>query len=245
MDIFTGCLTDKGSYRKKNQDAAVCHVKKSGKSVLAVACVCDGIGSFEQSEIAAEMVTDGITRWFFGVKELFPATVDGETLFEDLEITIRELNELVWMYSRDHVTEIGCTMSAMLIVNQSFYVFHVGDSRIYRVDETFIQITWDEVSAVELDGQVKRLLSNFIGKSQELWMNKVSGFVEPDSRFLLGTDGLFKLLAFDDVNQAVKRVKSSRMAQKACHRLLRLVMERGERDNISCILICVHTSKKL
>lgn len=54
----------------------------------------------------------------------------------------------------------------------------------------------------------------------------------------MGSDGLFKQLAYEDVAEAIGRVKSSRHAGKACGRLLELVLERGEQDNVSCILVC-------
>lgn len=243
MEIFTGCLTDKGNYRNKNQDRAICHMKKKGKSVLVVACVCDGIGSFEQSEISSEMVTAGITRWFHGVKDLFPDSIDEETLLEDLEVTIRELNELVCVYRQDKGIDIGCTMSAMLLVNQNYYVFHVGDSRICRVEESLCQITLDEVVMVESGGKMKTLLANFIGKCPELWVNKMSGTVEKKTMFLIGSDGLFKLLTVDDVKTAAGNLKSDRQTQKACEHFLNLVLERGERDNVSCILLYVASVK--
>ncbi len=203
------------------------------------ACVCDGIGSFARSEIAAEMVTDGITRWFHGIEPLFPDSMDEEMLLEDLEMTIRELNELVFAFRMKKGIDIGCTMSAMLLINQNYYVFHVGDSRIYHLRDTLSQITRDEVSVVESNGKVRSLLSNFIGKSSNLWMNQFSGMVGEQELFLLGTDGLFKRLKQEEVSSAVKYMKSDAHVQKVCQQLLELVLGRGERDNVSCVLIFV------
>lgn len=243
MEVFTGCLTDKGNYREKNQDCAVCHMKKSGKSVLVVGCVCDGIGSFAQSEIASEMVTAGITRWFSGIGDLFPDAIDEETLLEDLEATIRELNELVCACRRERGIDIGCTMSVILLINHSYHVFHVGDSRIYQVSDSLCQITRDEVAMMESSGQVRPFLINYIGKSPKLWLNKMNGTVERKDLFLIGSDGLFKRLTFEDVRAAAAHLKSDRHAREACEQLLGLVLERGERDNISCILISVASAR--
>ncbi len=243
MEIFTGCLSDRGNYRAKNQDCAVCHVKKRKDSVLAVGCVCDGIGSFSQSEIAAEMVTEGISRWFEGIKKLFPSFMDEEMVVEDLGTTIEELNELVCDYRKREEIEIGCTMSVMLMVNNHYYIYHVGDSRIYRVNDGVCQITRDEVSLVENGGQIKSVLANFIGKSANLWMSRVTGIVEGKELFILGSDGLFKKLTFEDMNLASTQIKSDWKAQKACRNFIKTVLERGEQDNISCVLIYVDTVK--
>jgi len=237
VKVYVGCVTDKGNYREKNQDRAVCHMSRDRKNLLAAACVCDGIGSFEYSEIASEMMTAGITRWFQGIKAYYPKVMDAEAVVEDFEVTVRELNELVYTYRLDKGTDIGCTMSALLLIDQNYYVFHVGDSRIYLVREGMRQITRDEVAMREVHGSLKPRLANYIGKSKELWMNKFGGTVQEKDVFLLGSDGMFQQLAYEDIAEARKRVKSSRRAQKACEKLLELVLERGERDNVSCVMI--------
>lgn len=238
MKLYVGSITDKGNYREKNQDRTVCHMAERKGNVLAVACVCDGIGSFERSEIASEMLTGGVDRWFQGTKGYFPEVMDEGALVEDLEITIRELNELIYDYRREHGIDIGCTMSLLLLVDRNYYVFHAGDSRIYLIRDAMYQITRDEVVMKEADGRVKPRLANYVGKARELWMNRIRGELDGKTAFLLGSDGLFKRLAYEDVAEAAGRVKSSRHARKACEKFLELVLERGERDNVSCVLVC-------
>ena len=238
MKAYIGCISDKGNYREKNQDRAVCHMTDRKGALLAVACVCDGIGSFARSEIASEMLTAGVSRWFEGMKAYYPDTMDEEMLVEDLDITVRELNELAYEYRREHGIDIGCTMSLLLLAGRNYHVFHVGDSRIYLVRDGMQQITRDEVVMKEAGGRVKPRLANYVGKDRELWMSRLTGTLEGKAAFLMGSDGLFKQLAYADVAEAIGRVKSSRHAGKACGRLLELVLERGERDNVSCILVC-------
>lgn len=239
MKAYTGCISDKGNFREKNQDRAVCHMRNKKGFFLAVACVCDGIGSFRESEIAAEMVTDGITRWFQGVKDYFPGAMDEKDVVADLEVTIRELNELVYEYRLNTGTDIGCTMSALLLVNCDYYVFHVGDSRICQVTDNLRQITRDEVSIGEKDGKVKPRLANYMGRARDLWLNRCNGLVKDRDLFILGSDGLFKKLMYEDVSELPRTVRSMRRARQACETLLLRVLERGERDNVSCILIYV------
>lgn len=237
MRINSGCISDRGNYREKNQDRAVCHCRGRGKAPFAVACICDGIGSFEQSEIAAEMVTDGITRWFTGIEAYYPKIMGGEDLAEDLEETIKELNELACDYRREREIDIGCTMSVLLLTEKAYYIFHVGDSRIFRVQGVLHQLTRDEVWMEEKDGRVKACLANYVGKAKELWINKLSGAMGDENLFLLGSDGLFRKLRDEDVAGLSGRLKSNRLVQGVCRSLVKLVLERGERDNVSCILI--------
>lgn len=238
MKAYIGCVTDKGNYREKNQDRAVCHMTERKGQLLAVACVCDGIGSFEFSEIASEMMTEGVSRWFEGIKPYYQEVMDEKALVEDLEITIRELNELVYAYREEQGIEIGCTMSLLLLAGRRYYVFHAGDSRIYLVRDAMCQITRDEVAMIEADGGVRPRLANYVGRAKEMWVNRIIGELDGKAAFLLGTDGLYKCLAYEDIKDVVKSVKNSRQAKRACEKLLELVLERGERDNVSCVLVC-------
>ena len=191
---------------------------------LAAACVCDGIGSFEQSEIAAEMMTDGIRRWFEGIEAYYPDIMGQAELTEDLEATIRELNELIYEYRRYKRIDIGCIMSVLLLTERAYHIFYVGDSRIFRVQGALYQLTRDEISMEEKNGRGKSRLANYIGKAKELWMNKLEGSLNAKKLFLLGSDGLFKRLKDEDVTEIAGSLKSDRHVQRACKHLAGLVL---------------------
>ena len=239
MKKYAGCLSVKGNYREKNQDRACCLSSSKKGTLFAVGCVCDGIGSFSQSEIAAEMIRDGIERWFYGIVDLYPEKIDAETVLDDLDMTIRELNELIWTYRREKGIDIGCTMSILVLLDENYHVFHVGDSKILLIDDRVLQITKDEVSVVERDGKLKTLLANFMGKADELWMNQSNGNLSPGATFLVGSDGLFKRLREDILFETIRRknVQSDTEAEEVLKYLIRHVMEMGEKDNISGVLI--------
>ena len=245
MKISIGSVTDAGRYRKKNQDRIVAHYKRCNVDDLTVVCVCDGIGSFDNSEIAAEMMTQGITRWFEGIIQHYPSSFQRENLLEDLEITIQELNELIYEYRRMNAEDIGCTMSLLLILNQEYFVFHVGDSRIYCLRDALTQITVDEVSVKESQGKMKSVLANYVGKTEELWMNKFSGEVMEDDLFIAGSDGLYKRMTYEDCFPLKKQITNDKQAVNACVELINMVLDRGEKDNVSCGIVSVDKERRL
>ena len=160
-------------------------------------------------------------------------------MIDDLDMTIRELNELIWIYRKENGIDIGCTMSLLVLLNEKYHVFHVGDSKILLIDDRVSQITKDEVSVVERDGKLKTLLANFMGKVEELWMNQSSGSLVPGETFLVGSDGLFKRLREDILFDVIRRknVQSDTEAEDVLKYLIRNVMEMGEKDNISGVLV--------
>lgn len=233
--INIGCITDRGNYRTKNQDRIMCKREQKGDNVLAVACVCDGIGSFEMSEIASEMMIDGISAWFEGVVKYYPGVMNKDRLTDDLELTVQELNELIYEYRENHHVDIGCTMSLMLIMDSEYYILHVGDSKIYCLRDTFFKMTQDEVVLKLVDGKEKTLLANYIGKRSSLRMNRQYGTVHSGDLYMLGSDGLFKKLSQGDVRSEFGNADVEEM----CRRLVVMVLERGEKDNVSCGILQV------
>lgn len=234
--LLSSCQSIKGNYRKKNQDRALCMTVDIKGENFAVACVCDGIGSFEMSELASKLVIDGVRNWFLGMQDRF-LTLSQHDLLDDMEETLYELNELVCEYQEGHRITIGCTMSLLLIVGMKYFIFHVGDSRIYMVEDGMHQLTVDEVVQKRKDGKIQSYLSNHIGKTRNLWLNRSEGFLHNGNLIVLGTDGLFKNLRYDDIDVLRTKLRSQKDIEAVNDWIIQLVLARGERDNISCILL--------
>lgn len=235
--FIAGCATDRGTVREKNQDRIVCYTDCIAQGQFAAACVCDGIGSYEYSEIASEIVTGGVTLWYQGVAERKLEDLTEQELAEDFCATVQELNELVWERRQRERLEIGCTMSALLAVDDHYYIYHVGDSRIYYVSDAVYQLTRDEVVVSEEYGKIKRKLANCIGRNKELWLNRQYGSILPGDTLILGSDGLFKKLDSNSMYGRVQGVSTDAQVQKLCEDWIREVESLGERDNISCGII--------
>lgn len=237
MKLLIGCATDRGMIREKNQDRAICLKGTIGSNQVAICCVCDGIGSLENSECAAEMVTEGIRQWFNGIQEIFPQNIEKESLVNDLEFTIRELNDLVCEEKEQLLIELGCTMSIIFTIQKEFYIFHVGDSRIYCFRDLLTQITHDDVTMKSSsNGNVKNYLNNYIGKSRALFLNKINGTIEEQDVYILGSDGLYKQMIEQDLT-TIRDIKNDSELQQKCKSLIETMILRGERDNISCAIL--------
>ena len=236
--LLSSCQSIRGNYRKKNQDRALCMIAGSKDGMFAVACVCDGIGSFEMSELASKLVTDGVRNWFLNMEGRFH-TLSQKDLQDDMEETLYELNELVCEYQEGHRVTIGCTMSLLLLLDMKYFIFHVGDSRVCVVEDGIHQLTVDEVVQKKSEGKIQSYLSNYIGKTRNLWLNKSEGVLHKGNLFMLGTDGLFKNLRYEDVDALRTKLRSQKEIEAVNNWIVQLVTARGERDHMSCILLYV------
>jgi len=218
----------------------MCKRELLGEHVLAVACVCDGIGSFADSEIASGMMKDGISEWFDGITKYFPHVMDKRGLIEDLDITLQELNELVYEMRTDKGMQVGCTMSLLLMIDYEYFIYHVGDSRVYCFKDKLIQLTQDEVILKQVNGKGKTLLVNYVGKNRVLSVNKQYGRANRGDMFILGSDGLYELMTFEDIYDLKQYTTNDEGTQKVCRILISLVLSRGEKDNVSCAILQVN-----
>ena len=233
-----GCVTDKGNYRQKNQDRIFCNKKCVEGHSLGIACVCDGIGSMPFSEVASEMMIEGIADWLDGVVKYYPEIMNTEAMVEDLEITIRELNDLICEHKESKQIEIGCTMSLICVTDCEYFIFHVGDSRIYSVEDKLVQLTQDEIVVRQVNGREKSYLMNYIGKNKQLRLYRTKGNVTAGAVYVIGSDGLYKKMRYEDVMQLF-RISSDEEAERISGKLIALMLARGEKDNISCAVLKV------
>lgn len=236
MKLNLGCVTEKGDFRSKNQDRIMCKRGEKDGHLLAVACVCDGIGSLSESEMASQMMVDGIENWFDGAIRYYPKVMDREQLIDDLKFTICELNELIY---EQREKSLGCTMSLIMLVDLEYWIFHVGDSCICCLRDMLFKMTQDEVVLRNINGRDKAFLINYIGKDKQLSLNMQHGKIYEQEIFVLGTDGLYKKLTYEDVQGIFEPLSKDDEVESACRKLIDLVMERGETDNISCAVLKV------
>lgn len=233
--IISGCHSDRGPVRRKNQDRVFCQSSDRKHRFFSCACVCDGIGSLANSEIAAEMMTNGISLWYSGMLDRVSG-MSVEDILEDLEATILELNEIIWE-KRQNKEDIGCTMSLMMLIDNSYYIFHAGDSSIYCIRENLYRLTPEEVTVRVKDGMVKKYLANYVGKDQQLWLNKGNGDIEKNDIYMLGSDGFCEYTEYRDYDDNRRELLSERRIEKLCAELVQNAISRGSSDNVTCALL--------
>lgn len=235
MNVYVAGTSECGKFRSKNQDRLFYARRNCENNDFAIACVCDGIGSFPNSEIASEMMVKGIADWFENIWRFYPSVMDKQAMLDDLEYTLQELNEVV----HESKDRIGCTMSLLFLVDGEYFVFHVGDSRIYLVQDRLFQLTQDEVLLKQVNGVAKSYLLNSVGQNMRLSITKRRGFVNVGDTFILGTDGLCKRMQYEDVCGLQTRILEERELMQKSRALTEQIYMRGEKDNVTCVILQV------
>ncbi len=232
MQIEVGQGTHTGLRRNHNEDTFYA----SAESALWI--VADGMGGLESGEVASTMARDRV------VQEI----ASGTPLVKAVELAHRQL--LDHIEATDPSKRMGTTFVAIKLgADDNFEIAWVGDSRIYRVDETVLkQISRDHSYVQELvernlitpeEARVsphKNLVTQALGAvgAEDLKVEFATGQLLPGTQILLCTDGLTGEVedsAICDILNDEPRV------QDAVDALIQAALNGGGNDNITVVLI--------
>jgi serine/threonine protein phosphatase PrpC len=174
-----------------------------------------------------------------------------------------ECNDRISQYAKHRNASMGTTLTAMLIVDDCYYISHVGDCRVYAMDEAISQITVDqtfvarEVSLGHMTNEQakndsrRNVILQCIGTGRQLKPEFSYGRVKAGESYLLCSDGFRHEVSDDEIfdychNRLLSagwgvddRNKNSLLMGKQLNSVIELNKKRGERDNISAMLIKV------
>jgi protein phosphatase len=231
-----GARTDVGNLRELNEDAVL-----ASPPVFVVA---DGMGGHAAGEVASLLALQTIGG-LAGRDDLRR---------EDLLAAIEQANEAILAEAdqqREH-RGMGTTVSGVCLGSVGgaahWFVFNVGDSRVYRfVDGTLTQITTDHSEVAELvalgrisedearSHPARNIVTRSLGTDPspvpDIWvLPVVSG-----ERFLICSDGL----PLEVREQDIASILGSGSAQEAADRLVEAALSAGGRDNVSAVVVDV------
>ena len=216
--------------RKKNEDALYVDEQEG------LWLVADGIGGMKGGDLASAAVVDNL-RSFKRLETLSESIKDIEARFRLANIACRV------MFKK---RVVGSTVAGILNFESIVVFLWAGDSRIYRwrggslsLMTTDHNLAQERVRRGELSQDKAQLLSTAniltraIGVHQNLRVDMDFASVEPDDRYLICTDGLYKELTFSDIAKSLK----SQTIEVALEELTDEALRKGAKDNLSAVIV--------
>ena len=237
LAITLGQYSDKGR-KDINQDFYGARIPDEPELELkgiAIA-LADGISSSNVSEVASEAAVTGFLEDYY-------CTSDAWSVKSSAQRVLSSINS--WLYSQTHQSQYRyerdkgyvCTFSALVIKSTTAHIFHVGDSRVYRVyDNALEQLTVDHRVWV---AQEQSYLAKALGMSSMLELDYQAQSIEEGDIFLLATDGVHEHISHELINKAIAacgenlNLAAKEIALKALHS--------GSGDNLTIQLVRVDT----
>lgn len=223
-------------------------VSECYQTLSDIYAVFDGIGGYDYGEMASEISAENLIRHR---NELLN---DQDGCIDRFQQYIEDTNRLLIDFSKKNhcIPNIGTTISALILFENIFYVFNLGDSRIYRYNEEgLFQITRDHnerIRSIELFGNITypdifaERLTRHLGIDIP-GMKVKADAVEMDYSynkefFILCTDGFYKSISDDILSKTLNRCFVSDTLVDTATELVKEASEKSE-DNITLILLSV------
>ncbi|MEZ5411564.1 MAG: protein phosphatase 2C domain-containing protein [Acidimicrobiales bacterium] len=235
----SGC-SDRGLVRDANEDVLLVDAE------LGLFAVLDGIGGAAAGELAARTAADALQLSLWHDRYRAGPEADRQNrLREAVLVADRAVRQEA--ASSGRLRGMGCTLTAVQIVDDRAIVAHVGDSRLYLVRGRIAhQITQDHTLAAELvrQGRLDRsgsrhhpgahVLTQSLGGGREVSVEGHQLELRAGDRLLLCTDGLSDYV--DGPEDLVDMVSSSPI-DAAVADLVGYALDRGGHDNITILAI--------
>ncbi|MGR9045244.1 MAG: protein kinase domain-containing protein [Gammaproteobacteria bacterium] len=233
LKIAVGQYSDKGR-KETNQDFhGICIPKEPQLSSKGIAiALADGISSSDVSHIASEAAVSGFLADYF-------CTSDAWSVKKSAHQVLIATNS--WLHSQtrqshhryDKDRGYVCTLSAMVIKSTTAHIFHVGDTRIYRLyDDTLEQLTTDHRLWVSQD---KSYLGRALGINPYLEIDYQALPVEVGDIFVFAADGVYEYASPHFIIDAIQTRQND--LDSAAKAIVNEAYERGSPDNLTAQVI--------
>jgi serine/threonine protein phosphatase PrpC/predicted Ser/Thr protein kinase len=233
LEISAGQYSDKGR-KEINQDFhGICiptEPQLTSKGI--VIALADGISSSDVSQIASQTAVTGFLADYFCTSDAWSVKKSAQRVLTATNSWLHaQTQQSQYRYDKDR--GYVCTFSAMVIKSTTAHIFHVGDSRIYRISgQSLEQLTHDHRLWVS---QEKSYLSRALGINSQLEIDYQPVTLQKGDIFLLATDGIYEFVDATFVTNAIAtHVEELNNAAKA---IVQEAYDRGSTDNLTVQII--------
>lgn len=252
MNFLTAYHTDIGIKKSTNQDSLLIHQAQTEFGNVLLAVICDGMGGLAKGEVASACMIHEFSSWFrLQLPEMLSAGLQPEALRGSWEQLVQRVDQKIAIYSDENNVTMGTTCVALLIVDNTYYIMNIGDSRIYLISDNIYQLTKDQTYVQrEMDaGRMtyeeslhdpqRNVLLQCVGASPVIEPDFFMGDVTINQCYMLCCDGFRHVVGaqefFEALNPSVC-TDSATMQQRLID-LTELNKQRRETDNITAALI--------
>lgn len=236
IEVRWGSASHQGRVRERNEDALL-----AGPDVFAVA---DGMGGHAGGDVASAIAVAGLAELRDLAATDEPAEVLGHAL-SGVNAEIRRRASVDPALAGMGTTVVGIAR----VAGPRVLVFHVGDSRAYRLrDGRLEQLTEDHsvvadlVRAGALSAEEARrhpdrnTVTRALGAADDVVPTLRTEVVRTGDCFLVASDGLFDELPASQIGDLLATVGP---VEKRARALVDAALARGARDNVSVIVVVV------
>jgi serine/threonine protein phosphatase PrpC len=232
LKISVGQFSDKGA-KETNQDFhGVLIPEEPLLSLKGISVVlADGISTSKVSRVAAESAVKGFLTDYYCTSESWSVRTSAQRVLEATNSWLHSQTKSQYAYDKDR--GYVCTLSAMVVKSTTAHLFHIGDSRIYRLSgNTLEQLTNDH--RIVINSQ-QSYLGRALGVNPQIEIDYQMLRLEQGDVFVLATDGVYEHLNARRLAKAVNEGAADLDA--AAKTIVEQAFEAGSDDNLTVQIV--------
>ncbi|HHX60182.1 MAG TPA: Stp1/IreP family PP2C-type Ser/Thr phosphatase [Epulopiscium sp.] len=237
--------TDIGKKRVCNEDAFFVTTQKHGP-LPNIYIVADGMGGHKAGYYASHAAIQFICEFMVDHAELVFSSDDDIVQF--LKRAISHANYQLFQQANTNpdYKGMGTTLTISTVINEMLYTAHVGDSRLYIINnETMCQVTQDHslvqemvengyISELEAKTHPKRhIITRAVGTYEKVKVDTYSSSLEGVQYIFLCSDGVTTMLSDGEIHTII--IGDEELEYKV-DTLISFANDRGGIDNITVVL---------
>lgn len=246
---FAG-VTDVGRVRDHNEDNFLI------AEDMPLAAVSDGMGGHASGEVASQITVDTLRRYYTDTHETgadtWPFPMPSLHVERDrMTVSIKLANTIIHDTGKRDTSKkgMGCTADAIYFSQGRFFIGHVGDSRVYRIRGTQIQLLTEDHSLLNdykrmkaMSGEEtenfphKNVVVRALGLAPHVFVDILVEEYQQGDLYLLCSDGLTDMLDDATILATILRFQSIDTASQT---LVQQANEAGGVDNITALVVRV------
>ena len=235
LRISIGQHSDKGR-KETNQDfhgAYIPNEPQLGSKGIAIA-LADGISTSKVSRTASETAVKSFLEDYY-------CTSDAWSVKKSAQRVLTAANS--WLHAQTQQSQFRfdkdrgyvCTLSAMVVKSTTAHIFHVGDTRIYRLqDNTLEQLTNDHRIWISQD---QSHLSRALGVNPQVEIDYQALPIDAGDLFLFATDGVYEFVGSKFIADTVRNHAND--LDVAARLIVAEAYQQGSADNLTIQIVRV------
>lgn len=196
---------------------------------IAIA-IADGVSSSEAAREASQTAITGFLTDYY-------ATPDTWRTQQSAVRVIQSLNSSLWGRSQNSIYGEGylSTFSALILKGDSGFIFHVGDTRVYRWrNENLEPLTRDHTQRID---RHTNYLSRALGADPSLEVDMHTFELQAGDLFLLTSDGVHEVIPPAEFSTLIKHNQQD--LDQLVNKAIALALHHNSNDNLSIQVACV------
>jgi serine/threonine protein phosphatase PrpC len=230
IQIQYGLASEQGR-RPRNEDYAGIWLGTPGQQATQgiAAAVADGVGGSKGGRVAAELAVRSFIDAYYAQPETMGVQHAAATSIDAFNRWLHKLGRT------DALLEnAACTFTALILLGRKAHIFHVGDSRAYRLSENQLTLLTEDHTLKQPD--LNHVLYRAIGIEPFVRLDHVVEPLRPHDRFLLCSDGVYGTLGDRRIRNLLLRRSAP---EEAAKEIVAAALQAGSADNATAVVVDV------